>query len=212
MFFRKKIKLPSRTIDEIKRVCHVLFVDDQKFDTVEILKKSGWNVTRIKDIESLDSSDVKNSHIIFVDIKGVGRAMKFTDEGLGVVSAVKDRYPEKKVVVYSSVSEGDRFHKALKKADELLPKNADPYQFQTVIEKLSKEVFDVEECLIRLKAQIRDELGVYMDISEIRQNILKISAKQPIDAMQVAKAFGIALDKAGAIASIISLLVQGKYL
>lgn len=98
MFFWKKIKLPNRTVDEIKIVCRVLFVDDQKFDTVEILKKSGWNVTRVRDIESLDSNYIRNSHIIFVDIKGVGRAMKFTDEGLGVVSAIKERYPEKKLL------------------------------------------------------------------------------------------------------------------
>jgi len=211
MFFRKKIKFPSRTIDEIKAACNVLFVDDQKFDTVEILRKSNWHVARIKDVNSLDSTEVKNAHVIFVDIKGVGRAMKFTDEGLGVAAAIKDRYPEKKVVVYSAVPEGDRFHKGLKKADDLLSKNADPYQFQTVLEKLSKEVFDVEECLIRLKSQIRDELGIQMDIDEIKKNILKIPAKESIDAYQVARAFGIAIDKAGAIASIISLLIQGKY-
>lgn len=210
MWFHKKIKLPSRTIDEIKVACRVLFIDDQRFDTVEILKKSCWRVTRVKDIASIDSTDVRDCHIIFVDIRGVGRAMKFNDEGLSVVAAIKDRYPEKKVVVYSAVSDGDRFHEGLKKSDDLLPKNADPYQFQTVLEKLSKEVFDVEECLIRLKSQIRDQLGIQMDIDEIKKNILKIHANESIDANQVARAFGIAIDKAGAIASIISLLIQGK--
>jgi hypothetical protein len=82
---KKKIKLPNRTVDEIKTVCRVLFVDDQKFDTVEILKKSGWNAFRVKDIDSLDSLHVRDAHIIFVDIKGVGRLMKFSDEGLGIV-------------------------------------------------------------------------------------------------------------------------------
>lgn len=209
-FFTKKITLPQRTINDIKTLCRVLFVDDQKFDTVEILKKSGWNVTRVKDIESLDSNDIVDSHIIFVDIKGVGRTMKFSDEGLGIVSAVKERYPEKKVVVYSSVPEGDRFHEALKKADNLLPKNADPYQFQTTIEKLSKEVFDVEECFIRLRTQIRDDLGIQMNVEEIKKAVLKIPNRKPIDAPQIARAFGIAIDKAGSIASVISLLVKGS--
>lgn len=209
-FFSKKIKLPQRTTNDIKALCRVLFVDDQKFDTVEILKKSGWNVARIKDIASLDSNDIVDSHIIFVDIKGVGRTMKFSDEGLGIVSAVKERHPEKKVVVYSSVPEGDRFHEALKKADDLLPKNADPYQFQTTLEKLSKEVFDVEECLVRLRAQIRDELGIQMNVEEIKKAVLKIPNSKPIDAPQIARAFGIAIDKAGSIASVISLLVKGS--
>ncbi len=97
------IKLPSRTIDEIKVVCRVLFIDDQKFNTVEILKKSGWRVTRVKDIESIDSTEVRDCHIIFVDIRGVGRAMKFNDEGDAIpndfdsnkfLQLVKDKIPE----------------------------------------------------------------------------------------------------------------------
>ncbi len=209
-FTKKTIKLPNRTIDEIKGVCRILFIDDHRFDTVEILKKSGWNVVRVKDIDSLDSQYVKDSHVIFVDIKGVGRLMKFSDEGLGVVSAIKERYPEKKVVVYSSIAEGDRFHQGLKVADDLLPKNADPYQFQSVTEKLAKEVFDAEECLIRLKTQIRDEFGISMGVDEIKSAILKIPAKNQIDAVEVARVFGVAIDKAGSIASIISLLVKGN--
>jgi hypothetical protein len=98
----------------------------------------------------------------------------------------------------------------LKKADELLSKNADPYQFQSVIENLAKQVFDVEECLIRLRNHIRDEFGFILDIEEIRNNILKIPARAPIDPMHVARVFGIAVDKAGSIASIISLLVNAK--
>lgn len=209
MFFSKKRRLPRRTLDEIKTACRVLFIDDQKFDTAEILKKAGWNVTRIRDIESLDSTVIRDSHIIFVDIKGVGRVMKFSDEGLGVVSAIKERYPEKKVVLYSSVSEGDRFHHSLKKADDLLSKNADPYQFQTVLERLSKEVFGLEECLIRLKSYMKEELGLEIELSAIKKNIEKLSDKEPIGAQQIAEAFGIAVDKAGSIASVISVLMGG---
>jgi hypothetical protein len=53
----------------------VLFIDDQKLDTVEILKKAGWDVTRVKDIEYLDSNDIKEAHIIFVDIKMSGEKL-----------------------------------------------------------------------------------------------------------------------------------------
>ncbi len=210
MFFWSKLKLPSRTIDDIKKICRVLFVDDQKFDTVEIISKSGWNVERVKDIDAIDSPVVRNSHIFFIDIKGVGRAMKFSDDGLGLVSAIKERYPEKKVVIYSSVSEGNRFHQALKKADDLLSKNADPYEFQTTLEKLSKEVFDVDECLPIIRAKLRDEFGVSINIEDLRKSIDKLYKTQPINNEHVAKVLGIAIDKAGALASIISLLIQKK--
>ena len=114
----------------------ILFIDDQhtKFKMVSILKKSGWkNTNSVKDITDLDDYKAKEADIIFVDINGVGKTL-FKDEGLG--SALKKKYPEKKIVIYSSETKGDRFHKALREVDDCLSKNAEPYQFINLIETL----------------------------------------------------------------------------
>ncbi len=116
----------------------ILFIDDQhtKFKMVSILKKSGWNNTNsVKDITDLDDYKAKEADIIFVDINGVGKTL-FKDEGLGLASALKKKYPEKKIVIYSSETKGDRFHKALREVDDCLSKNAEPYQFINLIETL----------------------------------------------------------------------------
>ena len=63
--------------------------------------------------------------------------MGFNDEGLGLALAIKDKYPEKKVIIYSAETNGDRFHEALRKADSFLPKNADPYEFQRIVEEFT---------------------------------------------------------------------------
>lgn len=121
-----------------KEEAKILFVDDEhtKFKIVSILKKSGWTNTKsVKDITDLDDIKVKESHLIFVDINGVGKTL-FEDEGLGLASALKDKYPSKKVVIYSSDNDGDRFHKALRKVDDCLPKNAEPFQFISLVETL----------------------------------------------------------------------------
>ena len=95
--------LPDRTLDDMKGLCRILFVDDDEFDVPAILINSGWRDTKlIPDVESLDHSDVRDAHIIFVDISGVGIRLRFSDEGLGLISALKCRYPLKKVVVYSA--------------------------------------------------------------------------------------------------------------
>ncbi len=126
------------SIDERKSKCKILFIDDEQFKVVDILKKAGWiNVKKIKDISSLDDLEVRSSHIFFVDIQGVGKALRFQDEGLGLAKALKEKYPDKKVVIYSSENNGDRFHKALRCADEHLAKNADPFEFTQLVEQLS---------------------------------------------------------------------------
>ncbi len=123
---------------ELKKKTKILFIDDDnKFKVVNILKNSGWvNTKIIKDINNIDSDEVRTTDIFFVDIQGVGKKLEFQDEGLGLANALKNKYPNKKVVIYSAENRGDRFHEALKKADDSLPKNAEPFQFQQTIENL----------------------------------------------------------------------------
>lgn len=121
-----------------KDTARILFVDDDTtFQVVRIIRKAGWcNVKAIKDIDSLDAPSIKETDLFFIDIQGVGRALKFKDEGLGLALALKDKYPNKKVVIYSAEPRGDRFHQAFRVADDFLPKTAEPYEFQQVIENL----------------------------------------------------------------------------
>lgn len=130
---------PTISLSEAKKTKSILFIDDDvKFKVVSILKKAGWENTRIfKDVSSLDDDEVKNTDIFFVDIQGVGIKMDFKEEGLGLALAIKKKYPDKKVVIYSSETKGDRFHEALKVADSFLPKNAEPYEFQLIVEELA---------------------------------------------------------------------------
>ena len=128
------------SIDTLRVQTKILFIDDDsKFKVVDILKRSGWQNTKsIRDVKDLNSAEIRDTHIFFVDIKGVGVSLGFKDEGLGLASAIKDKYPDKKVIIYSAETKGERFHEALKKADDSLPKNADPYEFEQIIESFAK--------------------------------------------------------------------------
>ena len=57
----------------------ILFIDDDtSFQVVKILRKAGWSNTKIvKDVTSLDSTDLRDANLLFVDIQGVGKAMNF---------------------------------------------------------------------------------------------------------------------------------------
>ncbi|REE78706.1 response regulator receiver domain-containing protein [Lutibacter oceani] len=126
--------------NRLKDKTRILFVDDEhtKFKMVSILKKAGWKNTKsIKDITDLDDPKANEADIIFVDINGVGTTL-FEDQGLGLASALKKKYPSKTIVIYSDETSGDRFHKALREVDDCLPKNAEPYQFINLIETFAK--------------------------------------------------------------------------
>ncbi|MEE1961072.1 response regulator [Allomuricauda taeanensis] len=122
-----------------KDTCHILFIDDQHndFKMVSILKKAGWiNTKAIKDLTDLDDYKVKEADIIFVDINGVGTTM-FEDQGLGLAAALKEKYKHKTVILYSAEPTGNRFNKKLRMVDNSLPKNAEPYEFISLIEQYS---------------------------------------------------------------------------
>jgi hypothetical protein len=130
---------PKKTLNDFKNETRILFVDDDaRFKVTKILVKSGWVHTKlIKDCETLDDRDIVDASILFIDVQGVGVAMGFGDEGLGLALAIKKKYPTKKVIIYSAETKGDRFHEALRKADSFLAKNADPYEFQRIVEEFT---------------------------------------------------------------------------
>lgn len=206
---RYRYELPDRSLEELKTICRILFIDDGEFDVPNILINSGWrNTKKLPDIKSLDSLDVRDADIIFVDIAGVGRILRFSDEGLGLISALKKKYPHKKVVVYSAQRRGNRFHEGLSDADARLPKNADPFQFEILVEEFAKEAFSLTAFLLRLEELLNREFGLHYSGHEIRKKLRKIGRKRDYSASTVAKAFD--LPNAGSVASIVSLFLKGS--
>ena len=113
---------------------------------VNILKQSGWlNTSSRKDIEDLDAQIVKQANIIFVDINGVGTKLQFRNQGLGLAGALKDKYPNKKIIIYSAETTGNRFDKVLQKVDYCLPKNAEPYEFIQLVDQFAMEIYEEKD-------------------------------------------------------------------
>lgn len=170
--------LPQKSIAELKQLCHILFIDDENYKTPSTLKKlDGWqHVKRIKDITSLDNPDLIDAHIVFIDIQGVGKYICPTDEGLGLIVAIKNRYPDKKVIMYSAERQGavDSFHKAADLVDGRLRKFADHYEYTSLIEKLAQEAFNLEYYAIRIQKHLLNTFGIQMTQQEIEQNVLHI--------------------------------------
>lgn len=188
-----------------KNKTNILFVDDNYFQVVDILKKSGWlNTHSTHDIDNLDASIVKDAQIIFVDIHGVGKSLGFSNEGLGLVSALKKKHPEKRVIVYSSETKGDRFEEDLESADKRIKKNADPYRFVSLVEEYSAEFFTLDRCIIRLQKILHSEFNTSLTEAEIKEKLAAIQNQGNTNTNTVSKVFN--LSNAGSLASLVSLL------
>lgn len=200
-------ELPKRTSSDLKQVTKIVFIDDNKFEVTQILQNAGWiNTERVEDVKSLDAAKISEAHIVFVDIRGVGKELKFKDEGLGLIKALRKKYPYKKLVVYSAERTGDRFHKGLSVADERLPKNAEPFQFQTIVDDFSREAFSLNECVRRLQRVLRSEFDIHLSESEIRDNMRQLASRNDVSNDAVARIFN--LSNAGSVASIIALFLS----
>ncbi|MBA8561361.1 response regulator [Citrobacter freundii] len=134
-----------RKLESIKREVKILFIDDNYFKIVEILKKSGWsNVKLINELESFNQKEVMEANIIFVDIQGVGESLGYSrDGGLGLASVFKsdDKYKDKKIILYSAEQSGNIFNETIRKVDATLKKDATVYEFEKLIEDFSMEIF-----------------------------------------------------------------------
>ncbi len=125
--------------DYYKQNTNILIIDDEvQFKLPKIFRDSGWIHTKlVPDVNSVNAIEIVEADILFVDVQGVGKELGFKDEGLGLVAAIKTKYPHKKVIIYSVIAEGNRFHDAFNLCDGCLSKDADPYQFECLVEKFT---------------------------------------------------------------------------
>lgn len=118
----------------------ILFIDDVYFPVVDNLEKAGWSVKRVKDIKNIQDEDLQRSHVVFVDYKGVGKTLSESEEGVGIIKAIKKNYGNsKRVILYSAYSRF-RLGSHLGVADNQLSKESDTYEFIAMIESEIKKL------------------------------------------------------------------------
>lgn len=135
--FEKKEPVITNYVS-LKTRINILFIDDEKFENLAVLKNAGWiHVKSIKDIKSIDCSDIQNADVIFVDINGVGLSLFPKDQGLGVAKQIKLKYPAKYVGIYSA--QPQKLNSALSSFDFVLDKDADPYEYLNILDNYIRE-------------------------------------------------------------------------
>ena len=114
----------------LKAKAKILFIDNETLPHIKSLKKIGWIDYQIKDADNLDIQEIRDADVIFVDHQGVGKLS--SDQGLGLVSELKQRYGKEKWIILYSVHAFnlDVFNKG---ADSFLAKNSTVYEIERKI-------------------------------------------------------------------------------
>lgn len=132
-----KVKNPS-LIEDIKKNTKILFIDDEDFEYSEVLTSAGWNFSQIKEVHDLDADVIKCADIIFLDYLGVGNVLTPQDKGLGLLEAIKKKYPSK-IVIFFSAHTGFGLDKKMKLADDWVAKSSDAIVYIQKIEEWAKK-------------------------------------------------------------------------
>jgi hypothetical protein len=190
--FNRRQALPERSLDDIKSRCKVLIVDDEEFAVSDIMKQNGWlNVNWIKDIENMDALQISEAHVFFIDIFGVGKKLGFKDEGLGLIRAIKCKYPEKKICAYSVVPSIPFYQKELQIVDARLSKNADQYEFVSILEKLSKECLQFSNVIKYLTETFQKELKRDIKEKDVRKMLLRLQNSNDFSSSNISHIFNL---------------------
>jgi len=207
IFSQHKRKFKKKQLPVLKDIARVLIIDDKQSDLIKPLEREGWKVSQVRDIDCITNTSLRDSHILCIDILGVGKKMSFPNEGLGLVGAIREEYPGKRILLYSSVPSHDIFDKAIDLVDKRLLKNGQPYPFVSAIQDLAGLAFDWHSCVSDIYQRFRDEIPDEMTEIEFNKKLRKcLKPDGSIDAEKVAKKIIVGVTIAKSIQGIMSLI------
>lgn len=141
-WFKTLFKPTPPTIDELKRNTHILFVDDEDFSPrLETLRNAGWSVSQVTDITNYNAEEIRNADVIFMDYINVGKTLTPSQQGIGLLKGLNQRYPNKFLIFYSGHAGFIPGHEVHTVANAWIDKHADPYVYIDQIEAAAASVY-----------------------------------------------------------------------
>lgn len=130
-------------LEDIKKSIRILFIDDEDFSAkLSIIRDSGWNVNQVKEVLNIDSAEIVNADIIFIDYIGVGKILTPKEEGIGLLKYIRKKYPNKFIVFLSGYAGYIPGHEVHSIADAWIDKHADSFVYIDQIEDAAKKIYE----------------------------------------------------------------------
>ena len=202
-WYWNKAQFRKKSLAEVKDLARVLVIDDRRPQLVDDLTREGWRVKYSPDLDSYHATDLVDAHVVCLDIIGVGVGLR-CDSGLELVKGIKGEYPEKKILLYSSVQTHNIFDASIDLVDRRLFKDGQPYQFIKAVEELAFQALDWTECVRAIHSRFQSEFGIQLSFEDFEKKLRRsIGSGSSIDTKKIAKTTVSAISVAEAVAKML---------
>jgi hypothetical protein len=144
----------SESFDELKRRARIVVIDDENSFPVRLFQDEGYSIDKWDSVK--DYSKLENGHfdIIVLDIKGVAQHIS-EDDGLGVLTNLKNYNPAQIIISYSQHSYDLNKVQFFQRADENIAKPSDYLKIKGIIDNLITSKFKPERYINALTELLR---------------------------------------------------------
>lgn len=147
----------------------IAVIDDRDFSYADKLIKAGFRLDEVGDIDNIKK--IEAYPIIICDIQGVGSAFGADSEGAFVISEIRDRYPDKYIIAYST----DPFSHQdfIKKADKAVLKAMSVEEWVSVLNEGISILLNPKNRWIRVRNQLLSSNVEIYDVFLLEQAYIK---------------------------------------
>lgn len=180
----------------------ILFIDDEKLEIINILRKEGYDVEHWEDVDNLEKIVDGRYHIVFIDVRGIGE--KYGGNGLDVLKYIGIHNPIIHSIIFSAKPfTGTESELIRKHAKRSMSKDCTFYEIAELLDEYSKSltpesVINELEKTVKLgffaKRKIRggnnlskDEIEKFAKKSGIATDAIKIVANTTTIAASIIK-------------------------
>jgi hypothetical protein len=202
---KKSKKFQKKSLPELKDKTRIVMIDDEETGLVDSLKGEGWHIKYMADLDKYNNTDLKDAHIVCVDIKGVGVLLNIKEEGLGLVRNIKEKYPEKRIILCSSVNTHDIFDDAIDLVDKKVYKDGQTHPFDSAIEELSYKLFDWDSLIKEVYFKFKSDFGVEISLDDFNTKMKTAIDGNEIDIDKILKITSSGLKVAKGIKTLLLL-------
>ena len=124
------------TVEQARKVTHILVIDDQEWGFKDTFERDGYHIERWATIKNMSQLTDGHYHVILLDIHGVGLEESPDEQGLGILEHIKNANPAQAVIAYSARKHAASASTVLARADAVMDKRANYLEYKTQIDRL----------------------------------------------------------------------------
>lgn len=145
-------KSPSKI--DLRELVTIAIIDDNPFQYSTALKNNGFNLEEIGDIN--DYNIAIPYDIIICDIQGVGSAFGSRHGGAYVIQGLRERFPDKYLIIFSGGQYDLTYKKYYDKCDKSIKKDADIEDWIVILDEAAEQLGNLKKRWIRIRSILMD--------------------------------------------------------